>query len=408
MSYPKLRNIEAFPIEYEGEKLLCLRDPTHLSDRPLFVKSSSVFLLSQLDGRQSTSDIQAAYTKQVGYAIPSEQIHDLIYQLDEHLLLDSEHFRQRKKSIEDTFSRAECRQAAHAGTAYEAEPLDLAAQIERFFTEAIGPGSLQPADSTEPVAALIAPHIDFHRGGHCYALSYQALKGSLDADIYVILGIGHAGLQHSFTMTMKDFSTPFGVMKTERAFVEQVQAACPFDVMEDEFQHKNEHSVEFQIIFLQYLLQARSNATIVPVLCGSFHEMIHSGKTPLKHPEVSGFIRALKDAIDTYGKRVCVIAGVDLAHVGMRFGDSEPLTEAFLDKVQQSDLQLLQHVENLDAEALFHNLASTHDQYRVCGYPAIYTMLSVVNPRKGTLIQYDQAADHATQQAVSFASMVFN
>lgn len=408
MIYPKLRNIEAFPFEHEGDTLICLRDPAHIAEKPLFFTSAAQFILSRLDGTHAVPDIQAACSEQLGYELPDKQIHDLIKQLDDHLFLDSAHFRETKKNIEQDFYRADCRQAAHAGTAYDADPQDLNDRMAAFFSAENGPGPLQNGVSAEPVSALIAPHIDFHRGGHCYAWAYHALYGTLDADIYLILGIGHSGLRRPFAMTMKDFSTPFGIMKTDRAFVEQVQAACPFDVMEDEFHHKNEHSVEFQVVFLQYLLQAGKEAAIVPVLCGSFHNMVLSGESPMENAEVGGFIQALKKTIDGCGKRVCVIAGVDLAHVGTHFGDQQPLTEPFLDQVRQADLKLLKHAEQRDAEALFQAVCKNQDRYRVCGYPAIYTMLSVVETGEGRLLHYDQAADQTSDQAVTFAGMAFN
>ena len=110
--------------------------------------------------------------------------------------------------------------------------------------------------------------------------------------------------------------------------------------------------------------------------------------------------------INTSGKRVCFIAGVDLSHIGMRFGDQDTLTDEWLDRVRMEDLDLLNHVERLDAEALFQHICDDQDQRRVCGYPAIYTLMDLAGARESQLLKYDQAADTMTQQAVTFASMV--
>lgn len=333
------------------------------------------------------------------------QLEDLIYRFDEYLLLDSARFDQTRQRIENDFRQASVRDAAHAGTAYATDEAELRRQIEGFYNTPAGPG-MSPAVSERRIKGVIAPHIDFHRGGPCYAWAYRALASSLDADLFIILGIGHSGPRRLFTVTSKDFSTPFGVIRTDRSFVECMRATCPFDLLEDEFLHKQEHSVEFQVVFLQSLLKNRPAAMIVPILCGSFHDMVNTGTPPAEHPHFQGFVQALKQAIDASGKRVCIIAGVDLAHVGMRFGDREPLSDAWLDEIRDADMQLLGHVERLDHEAFFQHICEDQDRRRICGYPAIYTLMTVADAREGRLLKYDQAADTETQQAVSFASMV--
>lgn len=405
LEYPKIRNVEMFPIEYKGRQVVCLRDPTHLAEQTLFVPLPVLFLLSLFDGQHSVLDIQTAYTRQFGSVLPGEHLHALIAQLDDCLMLESERFVQARQQIEDTFKRSAVRVAAHAGMVYEADPDRLRAQLDGFFTAPGGPGLTAPAVDG-PIKGLIAPHIDFYRGGPCYAWAYRELGARLDADLFIILGIGHAGSRHLFTMTTKDFVTPFGTMRTDREFVAAVQQACPFDVLDDEFLHKHEHSIEFQVVFLQYLLNGRYSPTIVPILCGSFHEMVMAGVPPAEHPSFQGFVQALEQAIASSGKRVCVIAGVDLAHIGIRFGDRDPLTTTFLDWVRSADLRMLEQVERVDADAFFQDICDDRDRRRICGYPAIYTLLSVAGAHEGRLIKYDQAVDTATQQAVTFASMV--
>ena len=63
--------------------------------------------------------------------------------------------------------------------------------------------------------ALIAPHIDFNRGGPCFAWAYKALAESQPPDVFVVLGTGHSARQ-TFVMSRKDFETPFGVLRADR------------------------------------------------------------------------------------------------------------------------------------------------------------------------------------------------
>jgi hypothetical protein len=64
--YPRLRQVEAFPVEIEGQQLLCLRDPLHVSDSVLSMGMQAAAILGLLDGRHSLLDIQAAHMRRFG------------------------------------------------------------------------------------------------------------------------------------------------------------------------------------------------------------------------------------------------------------------------------------------------------------------------------------------------------
>src|SRR5918911_5742125 len=66
MDYPKLRPIEAFPVNLGGREVVCLRDPTQLTDGAVFVPRETLFILAHFDGKHSILDIQEAYTRQSG------------------------------------------------------------------------------------------------------------------------------------------------------------------------------------------------------------------------------------------------------------------------------------------------------------------------------------------------------
>jgi hypothetical protein len=42
---------------------------------------------------------------------------------------------------------------------------------------------------------------------------------------------------------------------------------------------------------------------------------------------VQSFLRALRELVENESRTVCLVAGVDLAHVGSQFGDREPINE---------------------------------------------------------------------------------
>jgi len=74
--------------------------------------------------------------------------------------------------------------------------------------------------------------------------------------------------QDLFSLSGKDFETPLGVAECDRLWVEKLKAAGGNVIATNDFAHRAEHSIEFQVLFLQHILPKDSFA-IVPVLCGN-------------------------------------------------------------------------------------------------------------------------------------------
>ena len=70
------------------------------------------------------------------------------------------------------------------------------------------------------------------------------------------------------------------------------------------------------------MLSGKRDFTIVPILVSSFHHMVMTKTPPTEIPRMADFLTALKKTIAQSGRKVCVVARVDLAHVGQKFGDS--------------------------------------------------------------------------------------
>lgn len=105
MDYPKLRNIDVFPVKMQGQDLICFRDPQRISENVVFLPRSAYFIVSLFDGGHSIRDIQAEYMRMFGELIYSDQIIEVMEKLDRSFLLDSDHFREyQKKSRGRIFS----------------------------------------------------------------------------------------------------------------------------------------------------------------------------------------------------------------------------------------------------------------------------------------------------------------
>jgi AmmeMemoRadiSam system protein B len=404
---PKLRNLDMFPAEVSGQKVICLRDPLNFSDKVIFIPYPIFFIIRLFDGQHSIVDIQAEFMRRFGELLYREKVQEIVDQLDEHFLLDSERFRRLEREISENFKNSPFRPMTLSGETYEKDPEKLRQSIEAFYAEPEGPGLPGRADGSGRLIGAIAPHIDYRRGGPCYAWAHKAIQESSQADLFVILGTAHQATQQPFALTQKDFQTPWGPVETDRVFLDEIRDLCPFDFYRDEIIHKAEHSIELQLIFLRALRSPKDPFRIVPVLCGSFHEAVLKGISPMELPGVAPFIDALQTAIAKRRGRVCLLASADLAHVGLRFGDAEAPNRFTLESMGEGDRRLLEYAERVDAEGFYHSIRQEGDRRRICGLPPIYTLLKLIDAREGKLLKYGQSMDPPTQSVVTFASLAF-
>ncbi|PWU24661.1 MAG: AmmeMemoRadiSam system protein B [Candidatus Rokuibacteriota bacterium] len=405
---PRLRMLEAFPVAQNGQQLIALRDPAGFTEQVLVLPTALLDLVSLFDGEHSVSQIQDILRGRHGDAPTALQIERLVTSLDDAGFLEGERFEARRRAIEEGWARNPLRPAVHAGGAYESDASALSLQIEGFFRDPDGPGPLadRPAASTEPaLRGLIAPHIDFHRGGPLYAWAYRELLARSDADLFVILGTCHAGMADPFAVTLKAYDTPLGAASVDLDFYEDLRRRYGDDLLGSEAAHRNEHSIEFQTVMLRHLLGRHRAFSIVPVLASYLHEAVWSRGDPERDPRVPRFLDALLGAMAASRRRICVIAGVDLAHVGPRFGDRELNTPQSLEAVATADLAMLEAVTGGDATAFYAAVVHDRDRRRICGLSPIYTFLRALPGVHGRLLRYRQWPD--PEGAVSFCAAAF-
>jgi MEMO1 family protein len=400
---PRLRPVEAFASQVQGQPVMCLRDPMRYSEAVVYVPRETAAILGLFDGRHSLLDIQEAFARTFGGLLFREQLLGVIRSLDEHLLLESPHFTQHRETIEEDFRRGSRRGALLAGKAYASDPAALRQQLDGYFSAADGPGTSPPSPSAPQLAGLVVPHIDFMRGGPCYAWGYRELAGAPPVDRYIILGTVHAPIARFFALTRKDFETPLGVVETDREFVDHLVAKGGVQYLEDEFAHRAEHSIEFQTVLLRHLTPAGQPLSIVPVLCGSLHPCVESRRSPRQERESEAFLAVLQETLAASGGRTLVIASADFAHIGPQFGDPRPITPGQLREVADADRELLATVEVGDAEAFFRDVARDRDRRRICGLPPVYAALRILPGIRGTLLRYSQWPD--PNGTVTFAAV---
>ncbi len=428
---PRLREVESFPVnQADGQVVFALRDPEGFAGS-ILIPYPAAFLASQMDGDRTLADLQTEFQRRFGQPVALADVERLVAELDQRLFLENDRFRARWKSEVEGFLNSKVRPAAHAGGAYAGHAEDLLKQLDALFLPPDGPGfparletgGEKPAaeaegkDSAGRLVGVLSPHIDLHRGGPAFAWAYQRLVDHSDADLFVIFGTAHAPMRYLFSALRKHFDTPLGTVETDLAYInrlsghlKKIPGGEAIDLFAGDLAHRHEHSIEFQVVFLQYLLGGRRPLKIVPILTGSFHTFVTSGRQPREDAGVAAFCQAMRQTTaehEAKGGRVCYISGGDLAHIGRRFGDRSLLDKPRLDAQTKSDLSLLQAACRADAPALFAQIAEEKDANRICGLSPTYTMLEVMQPARGELLKYGQAVEPDGSSCVSFGSAAF-
>ena len=407
MDKPKLRPLNAVPVKHDGQELICLYDTSGLSANQVLVNPQTFFILSRFDGEHTLDEIKLAYARRFGELLLGDRITRIVEELDEALLLESDRLRRHLAEQLEAYRQSGVRQPTHAGDGYPEDPDELREYVRSFFTMDGGPGIPEPPDEPRSITAIVAPHIDFARGARAYAHAYKALAESTPAETYIILGIAHQPTSTPYVATRNAFATPLGTVEVDTDLVELIEADYPGDLYADELVHVSEHSVELQVVMLKALFEDRP-FRIVPLLAASFDPFLAGDASPADSPQVEGMARALKRALALDGKRVCLIAAVDLAHVGNQFGDSGELSATAREAIETEDRATLVTLERGEAKAFMASVRKDDSYRKICGVPSLYTTLCALDgTSSGRLLHYEQSFAPETQSVVSFAAMVF-
>ncbi len=407
LEHPKLRPLAASRIDHLGQAYALLNDPLGAFTSPVLVPFDAfMHICRHFDGRTTLAEIPTRIERDSGLRVAADVLERLVEDLDKAMVLDGPTF----ASFREAYRLSTQRPAALAGRSYAGDDAALRAQLENYFhvADGAGPRALDPPTRSRRLRAVLSPHIDFRRGGPVYTWSYKELAQHPEIDTFVILGVAHQYCQRHFALTLKDFQSPLGVVPTDRQYVERIAAAAGAEFFDDELVHRSEHSIEFQVVWLQYVLGKKRAFSIVPILVGSFHEHLQRGIDPIDDPAVRRFVDALKTAEAASGKNVAYIGGIDLCHVGPEFGDPHPVDRQIQETVRRFDGEMLDHAAAANPAQWFQTAAAVANRWRVCGLAATYTMLHAIGPASGRLLRYHQAIDDRRTCCVSFASMVFH
>ena len=268
------------------------------------------------------------------------------------------------------------RQSIVDGQFYESDKEELKKQIENCFKK--GPGL--PSSKKNNIIGVIAPHAGYSFSGICQAFSYKEIAESNKPDVFILFGLSHSGFNSC--ISIEDWKTPLGTLKVDQELAKKI------DLPIDEVAHQNEHSIEVQLPFLQYLYD---NVKILPIIINA-------------DINIKEFAQKLIKALDK--KTAIIIASSDFTHYGSNYNFT-PFENNIKNNISKLDNDAIEAIKELDSEKFLEKASKT----TICGqYPitALIEVSKLLKAQKILLLKYYLSGDLTENysNSVSYASIL--
>jgi AmmeMemoRadiSam system protein B len=397
------RNLDLMPSPLADRPGLLVRDPYRYAGAMIVIPSALVPCLAFFNGRYLDHEVSEALQRLTGDARVGEVMGHLARVLSEGGFLDDENFGRLRAERHRAFADGRRRDAAHAGAAYPAEQAALRKTLDGYLTD----GTTARARAPAGLVGIAAPHVSPEGGWRCYQAAYGILGPEHRGRTVVILGTSHYGEPDRFGLTRKPFLTPLGEAEVDVPLVDELVARGGDAVVLEDYCHAVEHSIEFQVVFLQHVLGP--DVRILPVLCGPFAGATRDGGRPEDDPGVARVLDALGDLAAKEGDRLLWVLGVDMAHVGRRYGDdfAAQARTGSLVEVEARDRRRCEAIGRGDAGGFWELLRQNGDDLRWCGASPFYAFLKALPGLRSELLIYDQW-NIDEQSVVSFGGLAFS
>jgi hypothetical protein len=277
-----------------------------------------------------------------------------------------------------------------AGMFYEAEKEALKEQIKECFLSRFGPGKLPEGKKEKTILGIIAPHAGYTYSGACAAYSYKEIAESKLPEVFIILGLSHSG--YGSCVSLEDWETPLGIVKNDRDFGKALMKNT--GLKQDEMAHSQEHSIEVQLPFLQFLSK-ENDIKIVPVITSPDVPYDELAKNIVK-------------TIKVENKKAFIIASSDFTHYGVNYGYF-PFQTKVKDNLYALDNDAIKHIKDLDAYRFLDYIE--HTGATICGKFPIAVMVEackLLGGKNAKLLKYYTSGDiiQDYSSAVGYASII--
>ncbi len=258
------------------------------------------------------------------------------------------------------------RRPAVAGYFYPSNPESLLSMLREFADK-------RP---DEDVVAIVSPHAGYVYSGRTAGAVHSLLP---DVETYVIIGPNHTGYGSPVAISYDDWMTPLGIVEVDREFVDAMpKTTC----VVDETAHREEHSLEVQVPFLQFL---HKDFKIVPICMG------------LQDKETAEeVVREILEAKEKTGREIVIVASSDMHHY---LPDEE---------CRRKDEVVIDAILSMDVDRYYDTIYKL--QASVCGYGpiAVAMLYSKELGASAELVHYSTSGDVADKSyVVGYAGIAF-
>ncbi len=388
------------PSPVEDRPGLLIRDSFRYSDAVLIIPPPLVECLACFDGVRTPLDLRQLLVQITGDLQVGDVESQLIDTLSKSGLLENEDFFRMRESKRREFAEAPVREPSHAGSAYP----DERGELEEIMGEWMGHET--PPSAHDNLIGIAAPHVSPSGGYESYRAAYRLLGPEYKDRTFVVLGTSHYGAPEKFGLTRKPYVTPYGASRTDTALVDELTAKASAAVATEDYCHAVEHSIEFQVLFLQSIFGP--DVRILPILCGSYAQSIYRGGKPEENEGVNRFLGTLGEIAAREENRLMWVLGIDMAHMGRRYGDefTAAANEGEMLEVAARDRQRMERVSAGDSRGFWDLVQENHDPLKWCGSSPVYTFLKVRPDARASIERYEQW-NIDPESVVSFAAMSF-
>lgn len=244
------------------------------------------------------------------------------------------------------------RRPAVAGYFYPSDKNRLLENIEWCFKHKLGPGDLPKLSTERKKSAIgyIVPHAGYMYSGPIAAHAYYDMAKEGIPETAIILGTNHTGYGKPISVYPEGlWETPLGQLRVDSelgALVVEYSELADFDT----YAHLEEHSIEVQLPFVQYIYNEK--VKILPIAVG-----VHTPET--SKDLASAILKATREL----NRDVVVLASSDFNHY-------EP-HEVTVEK----DMSAINKVLELNTEEFYKTIVEK--DISICGPGGIMALMEI-------------------------------
>ncbi len=259
-----------------------------------------------------------------------------------------------------------------AGYFYPASSAELKSMLARYIDKNA---------PKEEVVGLLMPHAGYQYSG---AVAGAAISRVKFKDTFVVIGPSHSGLGKPFSvMPEGTWKTPLGEVEVDEELARKIISLSRY-AKEDYRAHENEHAVEVQIPFLQYI---KPDVKIVPIIL--------MGNGAEHYKEIG---HAIARAVKELKREAVILASGDMTHY-------EPHKTA-----QKKDMAAVEAMLALDEDELTRRYESL--PISMCAYGPVVTLITAAKELGVTgaeLVKYMTSGDTTGDYdaVVGYAGVIF-